>query len=162
MRKIIFIALLLAFSISLKAYGLDNSFLDIRNKFFEESKEIKSLLVSSKDAILISSMWDTCLLTMSGLDAYFHMLGIFNTIKERDLSEDAANYLARWLSEIKRNNELNINIIDSGSYSVEPDTKIHIERLKDYLSELNKRIDTELNKISILNQSIRRRKRWSK
>lgn len=159
MRKIVLIAVLLSFAIGLRAYGLDNSFLDIRNKFFEESKEIKALLVSSKDAILLSSLWDTCLLTMSGLDAYFHMLGIFNTIKDKDLSEDAVNYLAKWLAEIKRNSELNINILNSGPYSVQADTGIHIEKLKGFLVELNKRIDAELNKVSILHQSIRRKKR---
>lgn len=159
MKKTAFILSIFLFLTSLSAYGLDNSFLDIRNKFFEESKEIKSLLTSSKDAILLSSMWDTCLLTMSELDAYFHMLGIFNTIKEKDLSEDAVNYLAKWLTEIKRNNELNIGILNSGSYSLEPGTRVHIEGLKSYLNELNKRIYSELDKISILNKSIRHKKK---
>lgn len=164
MKKAAFIIsifmLLMSFSVyALGVHAADNSFLDIRNKFFEESKEIKALLPSSKDALLLSSMWDTCLLTMSELDAYFHMLGIFNTIKEKDLSEDAVNYLAKWLTEIKRNNELNIGILNSGSYSFEPGTRVHIEGLKSYLDELNKRIDTELDKISILNKSIRRKKK---
>lgn len=161
MKKTAFITAIFIFIASFSAYGLSNSFLDIRNKFFEESKEIKSLLTRSKDAILLSSMWDTCLLTMSSLDAYFHMLGIFNTIRQRDLTEDAVNYLAKWLTEIKRNNELNINILNSGSYSVEPETKNHIERLRGYLDALNKRIDAELNKISVLEQSakIKRKKR---
>lgn len=160
MRKSAFIIILtVILSVNINVYALDNSFLDIRNKFFAESKEIKSLLTSSKDAILLSSMWDTCLLTMSGLDAYFHMLGIFNTIKERDLTEDAVNYLAKWLTEIKRNNELNINILSGGSYPTEPDTKPHIEKLKSLLDTLNKGIDGELDKIAILNKSIRRKKR---
>lgn len=159
MKKILFIISLCLSLTSLNAYGLDNSFLDIRGKFFEESKEIKSLLTSSKDAILLSSMWDTCILTISGLDAYFHMLGIFNTIEEKDMSEDAVNYLAKWLTEIKRNNELNINILNSPSYPADPNTKISIERLKTHLDELNKKINRELGKISILNQSIRLKKR---
>lgn len=159
MKKILFIISLCLFLPSLSAYGLDNSFPDIRSKFFEESKEIRSLLTSSKDAILLSSMWDTCILTISGLDAYFHMLGIFNTIKENDLTEDAVNYLAKWLTEIKRNNDLNINILNSPSYSAEQDTKIHVETLKRRLDELNKKINSELDKISVLNKSIRLKKR---
>lgn len=153
MKKIAFILSAAVFLSNFNAYALDNSFLDMRNKFFEESKEIKLLLVSSKDAILLSSMWDTCLLAISQLDAYFHMLGIFNTIKEKDLNEDALDYIAKWLAEIKRNSELNVSILSAGYISSEPDTQVHIGKLKSYLGELSKKTDRELDKISILIKS---------
>lgn len=159
MKKIVFIAAVFILWISFDVYGLNNSFLDIRNKIFEESQEIKSLLPNSKDAILLSSVWDTCLIAMSQLDAYFHMLGIFNTIKEKDLSREAAAELSQWLSEIKRSSELNIKILNESARPVEASTKDHIEKIKSYFGGLNLKIDAELGKISSLDKSIKRKKR---
>lgn len=159
MNKVIFVLLALGLLFSSYVYALDNSFVDIRSKIFEESKEIKALLTTSKDAILLSSMWDSCLMTIRELDAYFFMLGIFNTIKEGELNEQAVIFLVRWLSEIKAGSELNIRILTESAYPTESQAAIHIARLKNYLGELNKKIDSELNKISILNESIRLKKR---
>ena len=155
----IFFSILLALGLlfSSYAYALDNSFVNIRSKIFEESKEIKALLTTSKDAVLLSSMWDSCIMTIRELDAYFYMLGIFNTIKERDLSEDAGIFLSRWLSEIKAGGELNIRILTESAYPTEGQAAIHIARLKNYLGELNKKIDSELNKISLLREAIKRK-----
>lgn len=159
MKKAIFVLLALALLFGSYAYALDNSFVDIRSKIFEEAKEIKALLTTSKDAILLSSMWDSCLMAIRELDAYFHMLGIFNTIKKQDLSEDAVIFLARWLSEIKAGSELNIRILTESAYPTESQVAIHIARLKNYFGELNKKIDSELNIISLLKESIKRKKR---
>lgn len=159
MKKAIFILLALGLLFSSYVYALDNSFVNIRSKIFEEAKEIKALLTTSKDAILLSSMWDSCLMTIRELDAYFHMLGIFNTIKEQDLSEDAVIFLSRWLSEIKAGSELNIRILTESAYPTESQVAIHIARLKNYFGELNKKIDSELNKISLLREAIKRKKK---
>lgn len=159
MRKIIFIGLALTFFLGLNVYGLNNSFLDIHNKIFEESQEIKLLLPNSKDIVLLSSMWDTCLLTISQLDAYFHMLGIFNTINEKNLNQEAVAELTQWLSEIKRGSELNLKILNESARPTEASTKNHIEKIKSHFSELNKRIDAELGKVSILDKSIKRKKK---
>lgn len=159
MKKTIFVFLALGLFFSSYVYALDNSFVNIRSKFFEEAKEIKALLTTSKDAILLSSMWDSCLMTMRELDAYFHMLGIFNTIKQRDLNEDAVIFLSRWLSEIKANSELNIRILSESAYPTESQVAIHIARLKNHFGELNKKIDSELDKISLLKEAIKRKKK---
>ena len=157
MKKAILVFSVLGLLLSFNAYALDNSFVNIRSRIFEESKQIKALLTTSKDAILLSSMWDSCLMTMRELDAYFHMLGIFNTIKQRDLDEDAVIFLSRWLSEVKAGSELNIRILTESAYPTESQAAIHIARLKNHFGELNKKIDSELNKISLFRESVKRK-----
>lgn len=154
MKKIFSIILALAVFLSFNALALDITLFDIRNKIFEESKEIKALLPDSKDVVLVSSMWDSCLIAITQLDAYFSMLGIFNTIKKEDLSKDSINYLSDWLNEIKRTDTLNIESLNSVPQPVELDTEVHIERLKDYFTDLNNRIDAELKKLSILEDAL--------
>jgi len=62
-----------------------------------------------------------------------------------------------WLSEIKAGGELNIRILTESAYPTEGQAAIHIARLKNYLGELNKKIDSELNKISLLREAIKRK-----
>jgi hypothetical protein len=127
----------------------------MRNKISAESKQIKTLLLESKDMVLMNSMWDSCVITMTQLDAYFYMVGIFNTIKKEDLKGDTINYLTNWLNIIKDTNELNIKSLNTAIQILEPKTKVYKERLKSYFSELNKKIDSELVKISLLRKSLK-------
>ena len=108
MKKIISLILLLVVFLTFSAYALETTLFEMRNKIFAESKEIKALLTESKDIVLMSSMWDSCVMALTQLDAYFSMVGIFNTIKKGDISEDSVNYLIGWLSQTKKTNELNI------------------------------------------------------
>ena len=156
MRKIIFIVLTLSF-FCFSAYALDTKIVGMRNKFFEESKAIKTLLADSKDMILLNSMWDSCIMTMTQLDAYFSMVGIFNTIKKETLTEEAINYITNWLEAIKKTNDLNIKSLNAITNPVEPKTKIHMEKLRGYFNDLNNQINTELNKISIIKKSLKTR-----
>lgn len=130
--------------------------LDTRNKILEESVAIKSLLSTSKDVYLINNMWDSCVLLMNQLDAYFSMLGIFNTIKRENQTQAAVDYLIKWLGEIRHSNELNIKSLSSISDTIDPATKTHLEVLKGYFSELNGYLDAEVNKITLLRKTIRR------
>lgn len=157
MRKIIFIILTFVIFSSFSVYALDTTLLDMRNQIFKESKELKSLLVNSKDIILVNTMWDSCIIAMTQLDAYFSMVGIFNTIKKEDVKEDAINYLASWLEEIKKTNELNIRSLNAVTLTLEPKIKAHIVKLKDYFGKLNNQINAELDKISLLKKSLKRR-----
>lgn len=155
MKKIIFIILSLVIFLSYNAYALDTRLLDMRNKIFEEAKAIKLLLPNSKDAPLLISMWDSCLIAIMQLDAYFSMLGIFNTIKGEDLNVDAINYIVSWLGEIKSTTDLNIKNLNMALQVLEQNTKNHIEKLKILFSDFNKRIDIENNKFFILMRSLR-------
>ena len=122
----------------------------IRSKIFRQSEEIKPLLTGSRDVILISSMWDSCVVTMSQLDAYFFMIGIFNTIEEKDVTMQALDYLEKWLINIKNTNVVNIKSLSSVSYEVEPSISAHMRIMKDTLGELNQAIVRETKKIEIL------------
>ncbi len=156
MKKIIFIILALSI-FCFSSYVFAAPLMDMRNKIFEESKVIKSLLVTSKNTVLVNSMWDSCIITLTQLDAYFYMQGIFNTIKKEDLNEACVNYLINWLNEVKKTDELNIKSLNTISVAVEPKEKIRMEKLKEYFSDLNKQIDNELSKLSLLNQSLKKK-----
>lgn len=157
MKKIVFIILTFVIFLSFNAYALNSTLINMRTKIFEESKDLKSVLTDSKDVVLVNSMWDSCIIAISQLDAYFNMLGIFNTIKKVNLKEDAINYLSGWLEGIKKTNKLNIKSLDAMTLSLQPKTKAHIVKLKDYFDKLNDQIDVELDKISILRKSLKRK-----
>jgi len=157
MHKRAFIALGVIFLIlffSFSAYAFDTALLDMRNKIFEQSKEIKSLIVNSKDVVLINNMWDSCIMTMTQIDAYFYMIGIFNTIKKEELSDASVNYLISWLNEIKKTNELNIISLNTATQINEVNTRVYVVKLKNYFGELNNKIDAELNKVNLLKRSL--------
>ncbi|MBU2102275.1 MAG: hypothetical protein ABH865_06015 [Candidatus Omnitrophota bacterium] len=139
---------------ALPAYPLGTTLLDIRNGIFEEAKQVQSLLNQSKDAGLVVSMWDTCIISVTQLNGYFYMLGIFEKIKTEDLSEEPINYLLSWLLEIRKTNDMNIKSLEQYAMPVEAKTKAQRERIRGYFVELNKRIDREITKIKLLWQSV--------
>jgi hypothetical protein len=153
MKRRIFIALALVFLLCFNAYAQTQVFVNMRNELFQESKKIKSLLTSSKDVFLLSSMWDACVMAMTQIDAYFSMLGIFNTIKEKDLSDVPIDYLSGWLSSIKQSNELNIKSLNS-SEPIEENTKVYMEKLKSSFTKMNAALDNEISRLSLLKKSL--------
>jgi hypothetical protein len=146
MKKKIFIVLMLFIFSNLSAYAMDAKIIELRNKFFEESKQIKSLLGNSKDVVLLTGMVDACLLTVSQIDAYTYMMGIFNTIKDTGINEEAFKYLTEWLVLMRSTSSLNIKSFDAVVNPVEPSTKPHMAILRDYFANLNKKIDSELSR----------------
>ncbi|MCM8800550.1 MAG: hypothetical protein NC912_00830 [Candidatus Omnitrophica bacterium] len=155
MLRFIGLVLCLIFVLNLNIYALENPLVNIRQKLFEESQLIKPLLSSSKDVVLLNSFWDALIMTVSQLDAYFSMLRIFNTIKKEALTEEAVKVLIDWLSMIKKTNELNLASLHSLTINVEEDTKLHLDNLRQYYTELNTLIDIELNKHTIIITSLK-------
>ncbi len=153
MKKKILILLILLLFFSVSSYALENGLFEMRNKISTESKQIKALLLKSKDMVLISSMWDSCIMTMTQLDAYFYMVGIFNTVKIEDSQEDVTNYLTNWLKIIKDTSQLNIKSLNAVTQTLEPKTKVYKERLKKVFTELDKVIDVELGRVSLLKRA---------
>jgi hypothetical protein len=143
MKKIILLILILILAGNLAAYALETTLLDLRNEIFKNAQEIKTSFDISKDPILINSMWDSCVMSVSQLDAYFSMLGIFNTIKKENFNDAQFTYLINWLSQIKKTNELNIKSLDSVTATSEPKSKIFILKLKDSFNKLNDSIAKE-------------------
>ena len=151
---IVFITAMLT---AVMAYAADSPFLDLRSKISDESREVKSLMANSKDPILISSLWDSCLMTASQLDAYFAMLGIFNTIKKQDYTQEAIDQLYGWLTAIKKTNDLNVKSLDSVMETIDSDTRMHVVVIKNYFKQLSREIDSELNKLSLLKKTVKPR-----
>lgn len=162
MKRVVFVTLFLVLCLRLSAYAADTGLLDMRNKIFAEANNIQLLLSDVKrnslwkDAVLINSMWDSCIMTMTQLDAYFSMLGIFNTIKDKDVNETSTKYLIDWLNEMKKANDMNITSLQGMSaQSLDSETKLHMDSLKTYFAELTKKIEGELNKISLIKKSLK-------
>jgi len=159
MKKIIFFAFLLCVLLNFKVYAIDFQVFDMRNKIFEESKEIKSLLTKSKDAILLTTMFDSCIIATSQLDAYFSMLGIFESAKGKDLSDTSIDFITNWLNGIKNTNEMNVRILSSVTQQIDSITKVHITKLQALFNELTNHINAELNKFSLIKQSLKVRRK---
>jgi hypothetical protein len=155
----IILAAILGIFCYLQAYALDTALLDIRKKIFEESKTLKVLLSSTRDVILVNSIWDSSVMAISQIDAYFSMLGIINTIKKDDLSEESLAYLSDWLLQIKMVNDLNIKSLSSLKSVLDNSTKARIANFLGHLAELNAQINIELNKIATLKKVSKPKKR---
>lgn len=149
-KKILILSALLVF-FSVNGYALENDLLEMRSKISAESKQIKTLFLKSKDTVLMSSMWDSSVMAMAQLDAYFYMVGIFNSVKSPD--EATVNYLINWLKIIRSTSELNIKSLDAATQILEPKTKVYKERLRGDFGELVKKIDSELKRVSMLKKA---------
>src|SRR3989338_6922481 len=153
-KTMVMMVLALVAGLSLSAHAQATGLMDIRNKVLKESQEIKALLANTKDVILVSSMVDSCILTTSQLDAYFSQLGIFNTIKKGDVTPAAINFLEQWLNNIKSTNDLNIKSLNAVTQNIQAKTKLHLERLTGYFTDLNTQIDQELAQLAALKQAL--------
>jgi hypothetical protein len=156
MKKLIILTIAAAVLTSGIVFAADNKLTDIRGKILVESQDIRGLLLKTKDVILVNGMWNSCVMSISQLDAYFSQLGIFNTIRKEELTDSAINFLANWLKEIKKTDDLNIESLSSVTQKIEGKTKLHLENLKGDYAQLNSLIDEELVKLDAL------RKAWVK
>jgi len=154
MRRIVSVALILVIFSGLNAYALETKMLETRDKIFEEAGAIQPLLQGSKDVVLMSSMYESCIVTKTQLDAYFFMVAIFNAVKGKDSIAKSGDYLMNWLSIIKKTNDVNINSLSAIKTPLEPTTEIHIKKLNGYFAELNFRIGQELKKISEIKDAL--------
>ncbi|MBI5150936.1 MAG: hypothetical protein HZA28_09255 [Candidatus Omnitrophica bacterium] len=150
MKRVLGVVCAVVCLFNVAAYAEESSLMDLRNKILVESQGIKAWLPDTKDAVLVSSLWDSCVLTISQLDAYFSQLGIFNTIKKEDVTPAAVEFLEKWLQGIKNTNDVNIKSLAAVSQPLQAKTKLHVERLSGYFADLNKEIDKELAKVAAL------------
>lgn len=157
MRKFIsLMVMIMVLCAAFSAYAAEGKLLDIRSRIFDESRQIKALMPESKDPIMVNNMWNSCLMTITQLDAYFSLIGIFNTLKKDDVSKASVDYLITWLGEIKATNEMNIKSLNSFPASLESNTKQHLEKLRAYFAELNIIIALEINKNTLLKKAVKK------
>lgn len=156
MKKTLLVVFALVAGLSLNAHAQATAtgLMDIRTKLLTESQQVKALLKDTKDVILVSSMVDSCILTMAQLDAYFSQLGIFNTIKKDNVTTTAVGFLEQWLNGVKNTNELNIKSLNAVTQNIQAKTKLHLERLTGYFTDLNAQIDQELAQLAALKKTL--------
>jgi hypothetical protein len=134
-------------------YAFESQLRDIRGKVKNELLEIRALMPKN-DPILVSSIYDSCLIAMNQLDAYFNMLAIFNTIDEKAVKAEAVDALTVWLDYIKKMDTININALRDTTKALTPETKACMEKVKALFEELSKEIDSELAKVGIIKRSL--------
>jgi len=149
MKKTI-IAFLAAILLIGSAWAADVKLVAMRSKFIEASGQIKSSLASSKDVVVLTSLFDSCMITITELDAYFSMVGIFEQNKTGAPSNVSLAYLTSWLETMKKNNALNISSIQGLTKDMEPGTLTHMNKLKTYFGELNVNLEDELRRVNAL------------
>jgi hypothetical protein len=157
MKRKIFITLIFLVLFTQSAHCLDTRLYGIRQKLFTQAEDIKKLVNrdnAGRYLVLVSSMWDTCFVAITQLDAYFYILGLFNTIRKEHITHPAVGFLSRWLKQIKETSELNIKGLDGIKVPIEPMIRINMVKLKRYFRELNNLINKELADIAKLKKSL--------
>ncbi|MFH1478833.1 MAG: hypothetical protein ABIG92_03550 [Candidatus Omnitrophota bacterium] len=150
MKKIFIIMLVFSFIFGSISYGETIKIFEARNKIFNESNKIRSGLKDSKNILLMTSMWDTCLVAVKQVDAYFYMIRIFDTIDPKNIKEEAVISLENWLNNIKKTDIVNIDSLNGlmkNEEALEAKAALYMTNLKEYFVELNKEIDMEIERL---------------
>ncbi|MCM8757860.1 MAG: hypothetical protein NC900_04925 [Candidatus Omnitrophica bacterium] len=154
--KFIFGLIISVILITQYCFAVDFKILDLREKLFSESNQIKQEInPNNQDFVLLSGLFDSCIQVVTQIDAYFYMLGIFEFIRKEDLNKSCFNFLLSWLDLMKRTNDLNLKNLMTATPANEQNTKIHIEKIKSYFLELDKQITKEQNRFNILMRSLK-------
>ena len=157
MKKIMFIVLALTMLFTCSAHASESVLIDMRDQILVEAGQLSAMMADSKAVVAVNSMWNGCVVTVTQLNGYFIMLGIFGSIKEDALSEDPIKYMNRWLEEIRKTNEGNVQSLSNLSIKVDSKTLVHVEKLKAYYGNLNTVIDAELKRVSLISESLKLR-----
>ena len=155
MKKIVFILAALLLTMTTCAHAADFRIFELRNKIFEESKQIKALMPTSKESFILLVLFDSCVLTASQIDAYFSMMRIVNTIRSENLSKEAIDSLIAWLEEMKKGNEINFRMLDDASIAAKADTKAHIAKLREYYALYGELVLIDANRLNALRKVAR-------
>ena len=155
LRKTFVIMMGIAVFMHINAWGMEFKVFGFRNKIFEDTKAIRTLISTSKDGPVLIGVLNSSIITMTQLDAYFFMLGIFESKKTEEVSSASLDFLTAWLNEIKKSNELQLKSLTPMPEPTEPRTKAHLEKLKSDYIGLNEQLDNELNKVSFIRKSLK-------
>jgi len=149
--KCAFFLFLLNFIFSCKVYALDIKLLDLRDKIFKEANQIKQNIgPKNQDFVLLSGLFDSCILAVHQIDAYFYMVGIFELIRKEDVNKTSFNFLFSWLNIMRKTNNLNLQSVENAGLPTEGETKNYLMRIKSYFNELDKQITQEQERLNIL------------
>ncbi|MDP3042457.1 MAG: hypothetical protein Q8N62_07065 [Candidatus Omnitrophota bacterium] len=157
MKKIIFLALSMVLAWSFSVRALETTLVDARGEILKNAQEMKKYSGTSRDPVLLNSMWDSSVMAISQLDAYFSMLGIFNTIKKGNLEKTTVSYLINWLNQMDKTTELNIKSLEAIKSTTDARSKVFALKLKDIFSNLKARIAQELQIVTQLAESTQKK-----
>ncbi|MDP2831069.1 MAG: hypothetical protein Q8O02_02315 [Candidatus Omnitrophota bacterium] len=157
MKKIIFLALSLVLVWSFSVRALETTLVDARGEILKNAQEMKKYSSTSRDPVLLNSMWDSSVMAISQLDAYFSMLGIFNTIKKENLGDTQFSYLVKWLQQLKDTTELNIKSLEAIKSTTDARSKVFALKLKGIFSNLKARIAQELQTVKQFAESTQKK-----
>jgi 2C-methyl-D-erythritol 2,4-cyclodiphosphate synthase len=154
MKKIILMTVC-ALCVHAQVFAFDTRLLNARNKIFEQAKELQALLSSTEDPVAVVSLWDTCIMTATQLNAYFYLVGMYESVSEP--TADSVTYLKSWLQEVRRTAQLNIRNLSSTVSITQPATREHLSRVKASLAELSLLLERELDKVARLEKAAQSR-----
>ncbi len=157
MKKTVVFILALCLLFAVNSYALNNPFLQMRERFLQESNNVKIMIKNSRDIVLLTSMWDSCFIAMTQLDAYFSLIGIFESIKKEDLTEDSVNYLLNWLKQIKETSTVNKRSLSLAPVLIDKETRIAARRMDTNFSDLNNAVDREISRLLKLREGVKRK-----
>lgn len=141
------------------AHAADFRIFELRNKIFSESKELKELLPSSKDQLVVLSLLDSCLILTSQIDAYFVMMSLFNNIRKEDLDKEAVGSLVNWLNQMKDSADITIRSLNNIGVPIDRSTGAHVAKLKDFSATMRGLVQSDLNTMNRLMGSVRNKRR---
>ncbi len=157
MKKTIFLILVLILAWLNPLQALETGLIQERNEILKNAQEIKGYFTTSRDPLLLNSMWDSSVMAVSQLDAYFSMLGIFNTIKTEEASADAVRYISNWLKNIEETNDLNIKGLEEIKTTVDARSKVFVLKLKEIYNSLKIKLAQEIQAVTRLQESLAKR-----
>jgi hypothetical protein len=157
MKKIILLVLSLLLAWNFSAYALDTTLLDVRNEIFKNGQDLKEFFATSRDPLLLNSLWDSSVTVVSQLDAYFSMLGIFNAVKNENLNDEAFSYLIAWLNRIKESADLNIQSLDGIKTTTDARSKMFVSKFKASFNNLRDGVPKELQVVYKLKDAVKKK-----
>lgn len=136
------------------AQAADNGLLEVRDALFEESKKMNLVLPDSADPVMIISLWDTCVVAVTRINAYFYMLGILESSAEQKWSAESVDYLLIWLNETRRTIMVAMRQLGEPAQLNEAATDAHRGRIAGYLVQLDSQLEREIGRVGLLKESL--------
>ncbi len=149
MRKILFLLVFFITFFASASYAQVSEFGVVRRNLVDKSQTFREYLGQTQDVVITSSMWDSCVLAVSQIDAYYAMVGIIQAAEAVE-NKEAAFYLIDWLERIKRTNVANLRSLSNTGQAAEEKTVEYMKKLYRYFSEFNEYVEQELKKIKEL------------
>jgi hypothetical protein len=152
-----FISFVIVSVLLLAAYPADSqvtkSLVELRKELYAAHKDLQLMLKTTDDTAIVYTLWTTSAQTIIRLDAYFMMVGITDSYRDKGFTKDAADYMLVWLKEIRRDNDSNLKGIKAPEDSARA-TKEITGRLNQILMKLKVYLDTEIKVLQKLKDAL--------